>query len=147
TTANKAVVDTATNGLLPFIVMDVPPVFSVMTGLVLAFVLGLGISATGATTIKSLSDEGRDIIERLLVKLIIPLLPLYIAGVFAEMAAAGTVFETLKTFGVILILAVVLHWVYLTSMFIVAGAKVGKSPVKLIKNMLPAYFTALGTMS
>lgn len=147
TTGSKAVVDTATNGLLPFIVMDVPPVFSVMTALVLAFVLGLGISAIKTTTIKTVSDEGRDIIERLLVKLIIPLLPFYIAGVFAEMAAAGTVFETLKTFGVILVLAVALHWVYLTSMFVLAGIKAGKSPVKLIKNMLPAYFTALGTMS
>src|SRR5690554_3859047 len=116
-------------------------------GLVLAFVLGLGISATRATTIKAASDEGRDIIERLLIKVIIPLLPIYIAGVFAEMAAAGTVFETLKTFGVILILAVALHWVYLTSMFVVAGMRIGKSPIILIKNMLPAYFTALGTMS
>ncbi|RUO43713.1 dicarboxylate/amino acid:cation symporter [Aliidiomarina taiwanensis] len=135
------------NGLLPFITMDIPPVFGVMTALVLAFVLGLGISATGSTTLKSASDEGRDIIENLLVKLIIPLLPVYIAGVFAEMAAAGTVFETLRTFGVILILAIVLHWVYLTSMFFAAGIKAGKSPLKLIKNMLPAYFTALGTMS
>lgn len=135
------------NGLLPFITMDVPPIFNVMTALVLAFILGLGISATGATALKSVSDEGRDIIENLLVKLIIPLLPVYIAGVFAEMAAAGTVFETLRTFGVILVLAIVLHWVYLTSMFFAAGIKAGKSPLKLIKNMLPAYFTALGTMS
>lgn len=147
TAENKEVTETAVNGLLPFITMDVPPVFSVMTGLVLAFVLGLGISATRATTIKAASDEGRDIIERLLIKVIIPLLPIYIAGVFAEMAAAGTVFETLKTFGVILILAVALHWVYLTSMFVVAGMRIGKSPIILIKNMLPAYFTALGTMS
>jgi|SRR5690554_288155 len=147
TAENKEVTEAAVNGLLPFITMDVPPVFSVMTGLVLAFVLGLGISATRATTIKAASDEGRDIIERLLIKVIIPLLPIYIAGVFAEMAAAGTVFETLKTFGVILILAVALHWVYLTSMFVVAGMRIGKSPIILIKNMLPAYFTALGTMS
>lgn len=147
TAENKEVTETAVNGLLPFITMDVPPIFSVMTGLVLAFVLGLGISATRATTIKAASDEGRDIIERLLIKVIIPLLPIYIAGVFAEMAAAGTVFETLKTFGVILILAVALHWVYLTSMFVVAGMRIGKSPIILIKNMLPAYFTALGTMS
>lgn len=147
TAENKEVTEAAVNGLLPFITMDVPPIFSVMTGLVLAFVLGLGISATRATTIKAASDEGRDIIERLLIKVIIPLLPIYIAGVFAEMAAAGTVFETLKTFGVILILAVALHWVYLTSMFVVAGMRIGKSPIILIKNMLPAYFTALGTMS
>lgn len=133
--------------LEPFITLDIPPVFSVMTALTLAFILGLGIAATGAKTLKSLSDQGRDIIELLLVKIIIPLLPFYIAGVFAEMAAAGTVFETLKTFGVILILAIALHWLYIVTMFVLAGIKAGVSPVKLIKNMLPAYFTALGTMS
>ncbi|RUO35519.1 dicarboxylate/amino acid:cation symporter [Aliidiomarina shirensis] len=133
--------------LEPFITLDIPPVFSVMTALTLAFILGLGIAATGAKTLKSLSDQGRDIIELLLVKIIIPFLPIYIAGVFAEMAAAGTVFETLRTFGVILILAVALHWLYIVTMFVLAGIKAGASPIKLIKNMLPAYFTALGTMS
>ncbi|RUO23128.1 dicarboxylate/amino acid:cation symporter [Aliidiomarina iranensis] len=133
--------------LEPFIELEIPPVFGVMTALTLAFILGLGIAATGAQTLKALSDQGRDIIELLLVKIIIPLLPFYIAGVFAEMAAAGSVFETLKTFGVILVLAVALHWLYIVTMFVLAGIKAGASPVKLIKNMLPAYFTALGTMS
>lgn len=147
TAGSDKIVETSTNTLLPFLSMEIPPVFGVMTALVLAFVLGLGISVTGAKTIKTFSDEGRDIIELLLVKIIIPLLPFYIAGVFAEMAAAGSVFETLKTFGIILVMAVILHWVYLTSMFIAAGIKTGRSPLMLIKNMLPAYFTALGTMS
>lgn len=133
--------------LEPFITLDMPPVFGIMTALVLAFIFGLGIAATRAEQLKQLSDQGRDIIELLLSKVIIPLLPFYIAGVFAEMAAAGTVFGTLKTFGVILVLAVALHWVYIISMFTVAGVKAGISPVTLIKNMLPAYFTALGTMS
>ena len=133
--------------LEPFIQLDIPPVFGVMTALTLAFIFGLGIAATGSSALKKASDQGRDIIEVLLVKIIIPLLPFYIAGVFAEMAAAGTVFETLKTFGVILLLSISLHWVYIVSMFVIAGVKAGVSPVKLIKNMLPAYFTALGTMS
>ncbi|WP_417685898.1 dicarboxylate/amino acid:cation symporter [Pseudidiomarina gelatinasegens] len=131
----------------PFITLDMPPVFGIMTALVLAFIFGLGIAATRAEQLKQLSDQGRDIIELLLSKVIIPLLPFYIAGVFAEMAAAGTVFGTLKTFGIILVLAVALHWVYIISMFTVAGVKAGISPITLIKNMLPAYFTALGTMS
>jgi len=133
--------------LEPFITLDVPPALSVMSALVLAFIFGLGIASTGSQQLKTLSDQGRDIIERLLVKVIIPLLPFYIAGVFTEMAVAGTVFSTLKTFGVILLLAVALHWVYITSMFIIAGLKSGRSPLMLIRNMLPAYFTALGTMS
>ncbi len=131
----------------PFIELSIPPLMEVMSALVLAFIFGLGIASTKAESLKKLSDQGRDIIELLLVKVIIPLLPLYIAGIFTEMAVAGTVFNTLKTFGVILILAVALHWVYITSMYIMAGIKTGRSPLFLIKNMLPAYFTALGTMS
>ncbi|RTE86694.1 MULTISPECIES: dicarboxylate/amino acid:cation symporter [Gammaproteobacteria] len=144
---SRELTQAAAQALEPLITIDVTPVFGVMTALVLAFILGLGINATNANQLHTISDEGRGIIERVLVKIIIPLLPVYIAGVFAEMASSGTVFETLKTFGIILVLAVVLHWVYLTVMFLMAGAKAGKSPLFLIKNMLPAYFTALGTMS
>ncbi|PKL95648.1 MAG: dicarboxylate/amino acid:cation symporter, partial [Gammaproteobacteria bacterium HGW-Gammaproteobacteria-8] len=97
--------------------------------------------------LKRLFDQGRDVIEKLLVVVIIPLLPFYIAGVFADLAAAGSVFETLKTFGVVLLLAVSLHWIWITVLFSIAGARAGASPFALIRNMLPAYFTALGTMS
>lgn len=133
--------------LTPYIELAIPPAFSVMTALALAFVFGLGIASTQATSLKQLSDQGRDIIQLLLTKIIIPFLPLYIAGVFAQMAAAGTVFVTVKTFGIVLILAVVLHWIWICTLFVMAGIKAGKSPFGLIKNMLPAYFTALGTMS
>ncbi len=133
--------------LLPFIQIDVPPVFGIMTALTLAFVFGLGIAATGADRLRDLSDQGRDVIKWLLITLIIPLLPFYIAGVFAELAAAGTVFATLRTFGVVLLLAVALHWSWISGLFVIAGLRAGRSPLVLVKNMLPAYFTALGTMS
>ncbi|GGW66124.1 dicarboxylate/amino acid:cation symporter [Alishewanella tabrizica] len=133
--------------LTPYIEMNIPPVFNVMTALALAFIFGLGIASTQATSLKQLSDQGRDIIQLLLTKIIIPFLPLYIAGVFAQMAAAGSVFVTLQTFGIVLIMALVLHWLWIVALFVIAGFKAGKSPLGLIKNMLPAYFTALGTMS
>jgi len=147
TTAAKSAKQTDANALEPFLTLDMPPVFGVMTALVLAFIFGLGIASTKAENLKQISDQGRDIIELLLGKVIIPLLPIYIAGVFAEMAAAGTVFATLKTFGIILLLAVALHWVYITAIYTLAAVKSGRNPFALIKNMLPAYFTALGTMS
>ena len=147
TTAAKSAKQTDANSLEPFLTLDMPPVFGVMTALVLAFIFGLGIASTKAENLKQISDQGRDIIELLLGKVIIPLLPIYIAGVFAEMAAAGTVFATLKTFGIILLLAVALHWVYITAIYTLAAVKSGRNPFALIKNMLPAYFTALGTMS
>lgn len=133
--------------LTPYIEMNIPPVFNVMTALALAFIFGLGIASTQATSLKDLSDQGRDIIQLLLTKIIIPFLPLYIAGVFAQMAAAGSVFVTLQTFGIVLVMALALHWLWIIALFVIAGVKAGKSPLGLIKNMLPAYFTALGTMS
>ena len=140
---------TSGNGtvLSPFIELAIPPVFNVMTALALAFIFGLGIAATQAQQLKQLSDQGRDVIQLLLTKVIIPLLPFYIAGVFAEMAVAGTVFATLKTFGVVLLLSIALHWVWIFALFTLAAIKAGRSPFGLVKNMLPAYFTALGTMS
>lgn len=79
--------------------------------------------------------------------MIIPLLPFYIAGVFVEMTVEGTVFATLKTFGVVLVMAIIMHWLWLSVLFVGTGLALGRSPAQLIKNMLPAYFTALGTMS
>ena len=133
--------------LEPYISLEIPPLLGIMTALATAFIFGLGITATDADVLKKVFDQGRDVIEKLLVTVIIPLLPFYIAGIFADLAAAGTVFDTLKTFGVVLALAVSLHWVWIVTLFTIAGARAGKSPLSLIRNMLPAYFTALGTMS
>ncbi|RUO26841.1 dicarboxylate/amino acid:cation symporter [Aliidiomarina minuta] len=142
--------EVSANGALPltaFLELEIPPLLSVMTALATAFIFGIGISALQAKGLKSVTDEGRNIIELLLSKVIIPLLPFYIAGVFAELALTGTVFDTLQTFGIILVMAVAMHWLWLTAIFVATGLALGSSPLLLIKNMLPAYFTALGTMS
>jgi Na+/H+-dicarboxylate symporter len=133
--------------LTSFISLEIPPMFGVMTALATAFLFGIGISITNSVRLKEIADDGRSIIDLLLSKVIIPLLPFYISGIFAEMAAEGTVFTTLKTFGVVLALAVFMHWVWITIQYTITGLALGLSPIKLIKNMLPAYFTAIGTMS
>ncbi|MDI1248480.1 MAG: dicarboxylate/amino acid:cation symporter [Lacunisphaera sp.] len=136
-------------GLAPaaFFKLEIPPLFGVISALVAAFVFGIGISALRADALRTVFGEGRDIIERLLAKVIIPLLPLYIAGVFAAMAADGSVFTTLKSFGTVLLLVVVMHWVWLGILYVATGLLNQRSPLELIRAMLPAYFTALGTMS
>ncbi|MEY3773947.1 MAG: hypothetical protein RLZZ129_727 [Verrucomicrobiota bacterium] len=131
----------------PWFTLAVPPLFGVISALVAAFVFGTGISALRAATLRTLFEQGRDVVERLLGKVIIPLLPLYIAGVFAGMAADGSVFTTLKAFGVVLVMVVVMHWAWLTALFLITGLMTGRSPLGLVRTMLPAYFTALGTMS
>ncbi|MGL4886023.1 MAG: dicarboxylate/amino acid:cation symporter [Aeromonas veronii] len=146
TTAAEPTTATAIK-LASYVNLEIPPLFGVMSALAAAFVFGIGISATQATDLRRVADQGRDIIDRLLAKVIIPLLPFYIAGVFVEMTVEGTVFATLKTFGVVLVMAILMHWIWLTVLFVGTGLALGRSPAQLIKNMLPAYFTALGTMS
>jgi Na+/H+-dicarboxylate symporter len=130
-----------------FFSLEIPPLFGVISALVAAFVFGIGISANRSETLRAVFSQGTTVIEGLLSKVIIPLLPLYIAGVFAAMAADGSVFTTLHAFGKVLVLVVIMHWVWLSALFIVTGILNGRSPLELIRNMLPAYFTALGTMS
>ncbi len=145
---SEELVEEVSHGVLaPFIALEIPPLLGVMSALATAFIFGLGIAATGAETLKKVFDQGRDVIEKLLVTVIIPLLPFYIAGIFADLAAAGSVFDTLKSFGIVLLLAVSLHWIWIFVLFTIAGLSAGASPFALIKGMLPAYFTALGTMS
>ncbi|WP_273764066.1 dicarboxylate/amino acid:cation symporter [Aeromonas hydrophila] len=146
TTAAEPTAESAIK-LASYINLEIPPLFGVMSALAAAFVFGIGISATQATDLRRVADQGRDIIDRLLAKVIIPLLPFYIAGVFVEMTVEGTVFATLKTFGVVLVMAIVMHWLWLSVLFVGTGLALGRAPAQLIKNMLPAYFTALGTMS
>jgi len=127
--------------------IEIPPLMGVMTALATAFIFGIGMSQLELDTLKKVSDQGRDVIDALLSKAIIPALPFYIAGVFAEMTVAGTVVDTLQTFGVVLIAALVMHWLWLSVLYIATGILLKRNPLELVKNMLPAYFTALGTMS
>ncbi|WP_373893636.1 dicarboxylate/amino acid:cation symporter [Virgibacillus sp. CBA3643] len=134
-------------GFEPFFEFTIDPITGVMTALVAAFVFGIGITRLNSPTLKSFFDEGKEIIERMIWKIIIPVLPFYIGSIFAELAADGTVLDTLKAFGLVLVLAVVVHWVWLTILFTVAGIFTGRNPFSALKTMLPAYFTGLGTMS
>ncbi|MFB4212657.1 dicarboxylate/amino acid:cation symporter [Shouchella sp. JSM 1781072] len=138
---------TAPEGLDALIDFELEPIFGVLTALVLAFVLGIGIAATESITFKRVVDEGQKIVELVIRKVILPLLPFYIAGVLAEMAYEGAVFETLSVFAIVLILAISMHLIWLIVQYTIAGIVNGENPFRLMKNMIPAYVTALGTMS
>lgn len=133
--------------LTGFLDIEIPPVFSVMTALISAFVFGMGITITKSSALKQVIDEAANIVELFLMRVIIPLLPFYIAGVFATMAAEGTVFSAIKSFGFVLGLALCVHWLWLSLQYVIVGVLSGQSPFKLLRTMLPAYFTALSTMS
>jgi Na+/H+-dicarboxylate symporter len=131
----------------PFFEFDIPPVMDILTALVLAFALGIVITLTKTDTMRKWVNDGKVVTEYIIEKVIIRILPFYIAGVFSGMASEGTVFDTLAVFGLVLLVAVILHWVWLTVQYTIAGSMLKRNPFVMLKNMLPAYFTALGTMS
>ena len=138
-------------GLTPFLEISTPPIMGVMTALVTSFIFGLGINFLRHEKARSamyhFMEEFRVIIVLVITKVIIPLLPVHIAGIFADMAATGEAFQTLSVFAQVFILILLMHLGYLTVQFTIAGARTGINPFRALKNMTPAYTTALGTMS
>lgn len=130
-----------------FIELEIPQLFGVMSALILAFLLGIGMASTGSKTMASFFEEFQEIIEKVISYIIIPLLPFHIFGIFANMAYGGAVMEILSLFAVVFIMIIALHWVMLTGQYSTAGVLRKKNPFALIRTMLPAYFTALGTQS
>lgn len=136
-----------TKELTPFFSIEIPAVIDVMSALVLAFVIGLGLAYQEKSTLKLVVSDFQTIIMQVIEKVIIPLLPLFILGIFASMAYSGEVFQILSVFLNIIGVIFGLHILLLLLQYVIAGTIVKKNPVKLLLNMLPAYFTALGTQS
>ena len=133
--------------LAPFFSVSIPPLMNVMTALVLAFVLGLGLASLETDTLKKAAHDFEEIIIKTIKTVIIPLLPLYIFGIFLNMTYVGQVFEILTVFIKIIGIIFLIHIGILILQFCIAGAVSRKNPLKLLWNMMPAYFTALGTQS
>ena len=146
---SQAQLDTAAEAvkITPFFTMDIPPVMSVMTALVLAFVVGLGLAYIQGDTLRRAASEFENIITMTIEAVIIPLLPLYIFGIFLDMTAAGEVFRVLMVFVKIIGVIFLLHIVWLVFLYVVSGVVSKRNPFKMLSTMLPAYFTALGTQS
>lgn len=142
-----AVAGGAEEGLKPYFTINIPPVVDVMSALVLAFILGLGIAYGNSEVLKKGADELMEITGKVIGKSIIPLLPLYIFGIFLNMTANGEAYSILGVFAKIIVVIFVLHIVILLYQFAVAGAVAYRNPIKLLWRMMPAYFTALGTSS
>ncbi|MGM0904136.1 MAG: cation:dicarboxylate symporter family transporter [Bacillota bacterium] len=131
----------------PYVEIAIPAVMGIMTALVLSIVIGLGSTWGPAKIISGMILELRDIVNKVIQKFIIPLLPVFIACVFAGISAKGELFSTISVFGQMLILIVVLQFVWLLIEYSLAGIISRNNPITMAKAMLPAYFTAMGTMS
>ena len=139
-------IDKATE-LTPYFTINIPAMVDVMRSLVFSVIAGLGIAYGGLRTMENLFNEFKTVIEKVIEKAIIPLLPLYIFGVFLSMTHNGQARQVLLVFSQIIIVILVLHVLILIYEFCIAGAIVKHNPFRLLWNMLPAYLTALGTSS
>ena len=130
-----------------FFTIEIPAVMGVMSALVSSFLLGLGIAAFGAKVLKQGFDEFKDIVTLAISKVIIPLLPFYIFGLFLDMTASGSVGAVLMAFLQVILIIFILTAILLLIQYTIAGLVTRRNPIKLLTTMLPAYFTALGTSS
>ena len=133
--------------LAPYFTVEMPPVMGVMSALVLAFVLGLGMAYIRSVTLKAAMDDFKRIIELVILRVIIPLLPFYIFGIFLSMTQSGQVAGVLDVFVKLIAVIFCMTVVLLLVQFSVAGLAARKNPLKMLRTMLTAYMTALGTQS
>ena len=131
----------------PYFTVTIPPIMEVMTALVASFMIGLGIAAFDAPTLRRSFEEFEQIVTLTIGKAIIPLLPVFIFGLFLDMAASGKVGPVLLSFAKIIGIIFGMTIVLLLLQYVIAGIATRRNPFKLLVNMLPAYFTALGTSS
>ena len=136
-----------TEAMAPFFTVEIPAPMNVMTALVLAFTLGLTTATMQSVALKNVMKDFMQVIIKTINVAIIPLLPIYISGIFLNMAYTGDAARVLTVFVKIIGVIFVMHIFLLIFQYCVAGAFVGKNPFRLLGRMLPAYFTALGTQS
>ncbi|MCC8177283.1 MAG: dicarboxylate/amino acid:cation symporter [Bacteroidales bacterium] len=137
----------AATSVRPWFTVDIPPLMGVMTALVLSFTVGIGIAYTQAGALGKAARQFRDIVDLTIRGVIIPLLPVYIFGIFLAMTMEGQVAAILQTFVKVIAVIFVLHIGILLLQYSIAGAAAKRNPLKMLRTMLPAYMTALGTQS
>lgn len=145
-------IDPEAGMLTPFFTIDMPPLLEVSQALVFAFTFGLCIAtlrrlSNGGETFYKFASDFAASINLILSKIIIPLLPIYICGTFANLTYSGQVFHIFSVFWRVFLLVVALHLTYLFIGFSLAGAIGGKNPFMLMRNQVPGYLTAIGTQS
>ena len=131
----------------PYFFIQLPPALDVMSALVLALMLGLGIRSSSATGLKKAISELQDVVMLSIEKVLIPLLPTYIYGIFLHMSAAGEVGELLRNFVMVLLIVVGVMILWIILLYLIAGLSIRKNPFTLIWNMLPASLFAFATSS
>lgn len=135
------------SALAPYFTVEMPPLMGVVSALILAFVLGLGMAYIHSRNLKLVMDDFKLIIERVIAGVIIPLLPFYIFGIFLSMTQSGQVAGVLGIFVKLILVIFCMTIVLLFVQFSIAGLVARKNPLRMLRTMMTAYMTALGTQS
>ena len=141
------VVDDAAREFQPYVQLSIPPLMDVMSALVFSFMAGLGMVFSECDTLKRVFSDFRVIVVRTISGVLVPVLPIFIFGIFLDMTAAGKAGRVLVDFAAIIAVFSALTLVVIVIQYCVAGVVAGKNPFKAMWKMLPAYMTALGTSS
>ncbi|CAB0578036.1 dicarboxylate/amino acid:cation symporter [Corynebacterium diphtheriae] len=142
-----AAADIEEGALSPYISVEMPAPMQVMTALILAFVVGVAMTTVKSDTLFSGVTDLRRVVMKVISSFIVPLLPIYIFGMFLSLGMNGNLASVLTAFAKVLLLAILMSFVLLILQFLFAGTLATRNPFASLKNMMPAYFTALGTSS
>ena len=127
--------------------LDIPQIMSVMSALVFSVMIGLAATWTKARTVTAILDEFQKIVLQIVTKFIIPILPFFIAATFCGLAYEGTITKQVPVFLKVIVIVMAGHYIWLTLLYVLAGAYSRKNPLEVLKHYGPAYLTAVGTMS
>lgn len=144
---NASLASTSNINVDPYFTIDIPPILNIMSALVFAFVFGIGLSKIKNSSLLRGFEEFSSIVSMIISKILIPLVPVYIGAIFAKLALTGEIFTTLKSFATVYIILFALQISYLICQYSIAGVLRKENPIKLLKTMIPAYLTAVGTQS
>ena len=140
-------IEESANTIAPYFTIEMPPLFGVMSALIAAFLLGVGLTAIKGTALRSAMDDFKSIIVMSIEKIIVPFLPIYIFGIFLSMTQSGQIAGIFAVFVKIIVVIFAITVIILLIQYSIAGAVSKKNPLKMLRTMMVAYFTALGTQS
>ena len=127
--------------------LEIPQIMSVMSALVFSVLIGLAVTWTKADRTAELLEEFQKIVLEIVTRVIIPILPVFIACTFCALSYEGTITRQLPVFLKVIIIVMIGHYLWMTLLYLIAGAYSGKNPLEVVKHYGPAYITAVGTMS
>lgn len=127
--------------------LNIPQIMPVMSALVFSIVMGLAIIWTSSKTLENIFNEFNNVMMAIVTKMVIPVLPFFIATTFAGLAYEGGITKQLPVFISVILIVIVGHFIWMALLYAIGGAISKENPMEVIKHYVPAYLTAVGTMS